>query len=133
MLITIFITVLYNTCEYIILLQTYFLIEPRSVGSINKCFFLSQTSSVVNYFTSSPFSTGSVLNHISLPSVFEPQRRHIWKLFHLWLRLITFEGRSAHFAYQVHKRGHKTPIIIITSSPFKLQIICPETKKALLE
>jgi len=40
-------------------------------------------------------------------------RRYIWRLFHLWLRLITFGGQSAHLAYLVHKSGRKTLIIII--------------------
>jgi len=37
---------------------------------------------------------------------------HIWRLFRLWLRLITFGSRSAHLAYHVHKSGRKTSIII---------------------
>ena len=60
-----------------------------------------------------PWSSGSVLDHRSLPRVFEPRRGHIWRLFRLSLRLITFGGRSAHLAYHVHKSGHKTSIIII--------------------
>jgi len=35
------------------------------------------------------------------------------RLFHLWLRFITFGGHSAHLAYHVHRNGHKTSIIII--------------------
>jgi len=60
-----------------------------------------------------PWSNGNVLDHRSLPPVFEFQHGHIWRLFHLWLRLITFRGRSAHLAYHVHKSGHETSIIII--------------------
>jgi len=57
-----------------------------------------------------PWSSGSVLDHRSLPPVFESRRGHIWRLFRLWLRLITFGGRSAHLAYHVHKSGRKTSI-----------------------
>ena len=60
-----------------------------------------------------PWSSGSVLDYRSLPTVFESRRGHIWRLFHLWLRFITFGGRSVHLAHHVHKRGRKTPIIII--------------------
>ena len=63
-----------------------------------------------------PWFSGSVLDHRSLPPVFESWRGHIWRLFHLWLRFITFGGRSAHLAYHVHKNGCKTPIIIIHQS-----------------
>ena len=54
-----------------------------------------------------------MLDHRSLPPVFESRRGHIWRLFHLSLHLITFGGRSAHLVYLVHKSGHKTSIIII--------------------
>ena len=60
-----------------------------------------------------PWSSGSVLDHRSLPPGFESRRGHIWRLFHLRLRFITFGGRSAHLAYHVHKSGRKTSIIII--------------------
>ena len=59
---------------------------------------------------------GSVLDHRSLPPEFESQRGHIWRLFHLRLRFITFGGRSVHLAYLVHKSGRKTSIIIITNN-----------------
>ena len=49
----------------------------------------------------------------SLPPLFESRRGHIWRAFHLWLRFITFESRSAHLAYQVDKSGRKIPTIII--------------------
>ena len=39
---------------------------------------------------------------------------HISRVFHLWLRFITFGGRSAHLAYLVQKNGRKISIIIIT-------------------
>ena len=55
-----------------------------------------------------PWSSGSVLDHRSLPPVFESRRGHIWRLFRLSLRLITFGSRSAHLAYLVHKSGRKT-------------------------
>ena len=58
-----------------------------------------------------PWSSGSVLDHGSLPP--ESRRGHIWRLFHLWLRSIIFRGRSAHLAYLVHKSGRKTSTIII--------------------
>ena len=60
-----------------------------------------------------PWCSGSVLDYISLPPVFESLRGHMWRVFHLWLRFITFGGRSAHLAYLVHKSGRNTPIIII--------------------
>ena len=60
-----------------------------------------------------PWSSGSVLVHRSLPFVFESRLGHIWRLFRLSLRLITFGSRSAHLAYHVHKSGRKTSIIII--------------------
>jgi len=63
-----------------------------------------------------PWSSGSVLDHRSLPPVFESRSGHIWRLFHPWLRFIIFGGRSAHLAYHVHKSGRKTPIIIIIFS-----------------
>ena len=37
----------------------------------------------------------------------------MWRLFHLWLRFITFAGRLAHLAYRVHKSGRKISIVII--------------------
>ena len=60
-----------------------------------------------------PWSSGSVSDHRSLPPVFESRRGHIWRLLHLWLRFITFGGRSAHLAYHVRKSGRKKSIIII--------------------
>ena len=60
-----------------------------------------------------PWSNGSVLDHISLSSVFESRHGHIWRLFHLRLRFISFGGRSVHLAYRVHKSGRKTSVIII--------------------
>ena len=60
-----------------------------------------------------PWSSGSVLDHRSLPPVFRSWRVHIWRVFHLWLRFITFGGRLTHLAYHVHKSGRKTSIIII--------------------
>jgi len=44
--------------------------------------------------------------------MFESRRGHIWRLFRLSLRFITFVGRSIHLAYVVHKSGRKTSIII---------------------
>ena len=38
-------------------------------------------------------------------------------MLHLWLRFITFGGRSAHLAYRVHKRGRTTSIIIMDIVP----------------
>jgi len=55
----------------------------------------------------------SALDHWSLPPEFESRRSHIWGVFHLWLRLVTFRGRSAHLAYHVHKSGLRTSIITI--------------------
>jgi len=59
---------------------------------------------------------GSELDHWSLPPEFEYWRGHIWKVFHLWLRFITFGGRSVHLAYDVHTSSHKTSINNISSS-----------------
>ena len=60
-----------------------------------------------------PWSSGSMLDHRSLPPMFESRRGHIWRLFRLSLRLITFGSHSAHLAYHRHKDGRKTLIIII--------------------
>ena len=57
------------------------------------------------------WSSCSVLDHKSLPPMFESRRGHIWRLFHLWLRFVTFGGRSAHLAYHLYKSRHKTSII----------------------
>ena len=65
---------------------------------------------LMSMFFSSPWSSGSVLDHRSLPPVFESRRGDIWRLFHLWLRFVTFGSRSAHLAYHVHKSGRKTSI-----------------------
>jgi len=59
---------------------------------------------------------GRVLDHRSLPPEFESLRGHIWRVFHVWLRFITFRGRSAHLVYHVHKSVCKTSIIIIMFS-----------------
>ena len=56
---------------------------------------------------------GSALDHISLPPEFEPRLGHNWRMFHLWLRFITFEDRFAHLAYLVHKCGRETSITIL--------------------
>jgi len=72
---------------------------------------LSQSYRSEHSMRAPPWSSGSVLDHRSLPLVFESQRGHISRLFHLWLRFITYEGRSAHLVYHVHKSGCKTPII----------------------
>ena len=60
-----------------------------------------------------PWSSGSVLDHRSLPPVFESRRGHNWRLFRLSLHLITFGGRSVHLTYHVHTSSRKTSIIII--------------------
>ena len=59
------------------------------------------------------WSSGSVQDNRSLPPVFESRCGHIWRLFHIWLRFITFGGRSAHLVYDIHKGRRKTSIIII--------------------
>ena len=46
-----------------------------------------------------PWSRGSMLDYRSLPPMFKSRYGYIWRLFHLWLRYITFEGPSAHLAY----------------------------------
>ena len=52
-----------------------------------------------------------MLDHRSLPPEFKTQQTHIWRVFHLWLRVITFGGHSARLAYDVHKCGCKTSFI----------------------
>jgi len=47
------------------------------------------------YWNALPWSSASVLEHRWLPPVFESRCGHILRLFHLWLRFITFEGGSA--------------------------------------
>ena len=64
-----------------------------------------------------PWSSGSVLDHRSLPSGFESRSGHTWMFCRPWLRLITFGGRSAHSAYHVHKSGRKTATINIKGCP----------------
>ena len=61
---------------------------------------------------------GSALDHIR-PG-FESRRGHVWRVFDLWLRFITFRCLSAHSAYQVLKSGRKTSIIIINMDYFIL-------------
>jgi len=68
---------------------------------------------LVRAVTNYQWSNGSILDHISLAPVFESWSWHIWRLFHLWLRFITFGDCSAHLAYHAHKSGHKILIIII--------------------
>ena len=63
-----------------------------------------------SYIWAPPWSSSSVLDYRSLPPMFKSRRGHIWRLFRLWLCLITFGGRSAHLAYLVHKSGRKTSI-----------------------
>ena len=46
--------------------------------------------------------------NVDLFGIFTPKVNSI----HLWLRYISFGGRSAHFAHHVHKSGRKTPIVI---------------------
>ena len=65
--------------------------------------------------------TGSELDHRSLPLEFKSRHGHIWRVFHLWPRFITFGGGSAHLAYYVHKSGRKTPIFI--SNLFHLHVL----------
>ena len=48
--------------------------------------------------------TGSALDHRSLPPEFDSQHGHIWRVFHLWLRFITFRGHSAHLPYHVQQK-----------------------------
>ena len=89
----------------------------NEVGKINKVVVLKHDAVPIIFihrkYRAPPWSSGSVLDHRSLPPVFASRRGHIWRLFHLWLRLITFVGRAAHLAYHVHKSGRKTSIIII--------------------
>ena len=52
----------------------------------------------------------SALDHKSLPPEFESRRGNIWRVFHLWLRFITFGARSVYLACHMHKSGRKTLI-----------------------
>ena len=88
------------------------LIAPDMMFEFKIFQFPVGVSLLINAKGAPPWSSGSVLDHRSLPPVFESRRGHIWRLFRLWLRLITFGGRSAHLAYFVHKSGRKTSIII---------------------
>jgi len=51
---------------------------------------------------------GNAVSHISQPPEFKSRSEHIWRVSHLWLRLITSEDRSVHLAYFVHISGRKT-------------------------
>jgi len=56
--------------------------------------------------------TGGMVNYARpLPPKLKSRHGHIWRVFHLWLRFITFGGRLAHLAYHVHKRCSKTSFI----------------------
>ena len=54
-----------------------------------------------------------VLDHRSLPPEFESWHGCSWRLVHLWLRFITFEGPSAHLTYRLHRSGRKASIFIL--------------------
>jgi len=49
---------------------------------------------------------GSTLNHIWLPPEFECRRGHIWRVFRLWLRFITFGGCSVDLAHNVQNQPY---------------------------
>ena len=51
------------------------------------------------------WTSGSMLDHRSLPPMFESRCEHTWRLFHLWLRFITFGGHLDPLAYHLHKSG----------------------------
>ena len=77
---------------------------------------------ITSYIRASLWSSGSVLGHRLLPPIFESRCEHTWRLFHLYLRFITFGGGSAHVACYVHKTGCKISIIIsITSYDHHIQ------------
>ena len=52
------------------------------------------------------------LGYRSQPPEFKSWRGHVWRVFHLSLRLITFRGRSANLAYHAHKSGNKISNIV---------------------
>ena len=81
----------------------------RVVSFICMCatFYISCNIFHRTWERASLWSSCSMLDYRSLPPVFQFRRGHIWRLFHLWLRFITFGGRSAHLAYHVHKSGRK--------------------------
>ena len=89
---------------------TYAEFQILCKSHVKRLFYLSQCGNAAH--RAPPWSNGSVLDHRSLPPVFESRRGHIWRLFRLSLRLNIFGSRSAHLAYLVHKSGRKTSIII---------------------
>ena len=66
---------------------------------------------IFKHIKASFWSSSSVLDHRSLPPVFESRRGQTWRLFLFLLHFIIFGGRSAHLAYHMHKSGGKTAII----------------------
>jgi len=57
--------------------------------------------------------TGSAVGYSSIGAGFKPRPDYVRRVFHLWLRLITFWGRSAHLAYRVQKSSLKNSNIYI--------------------
>ena len=66
---------------------------------------MSLSKAKLHRIRSQQWSYGSVLDHRSLPSVFESLRAHIWRAFDLRLCFVTFGDLST--------SGGKTSIIII--------------------
>jgi len=91
----------------------YFIGDHLSGGHLSYFPYLYINGNIILIIGAPPWSSSSVLDHRSLPPLFESRRQHIWRLFHLWLHFITFGGRLAHLAYILHKSGRKTSIIIL--------------------
>ena len=79
-------------------------------GFHNSGHFAVVYSSII--FNKPLWSSGSMLDHRSLPPLFESQCGNIWQLFNLWLCFITFGGCLAHLAH-VHKSGPKILVAYI--------------------
>ena len=79
--------------------------DSRSSSKIRKgnCCILTEVLLSSSGRIRSP--TGSALNHKSLPPELESRRGHIWMVFRLWFRFITYGDLSIHLAYDVHQSG----------------------------
>ena len=69
--------------------------EPKAKVS-QSIIFSCYESSFLPFFSMVLCLTGSTVDHRSLPPEFKSQCGHVWRVFHLWLRFITFGDHSAH-------------------------------------
>ena len=91
------------------------------------------TAIELHVYRNSSCSSGSELDHRSLPPEFERRRGHILRVCHLWLRFISFKCCPANLGARVHKSGRKTSIIIIIvvqlfTSSLYIAIYCVASK-----